>query len=227
MSRISLVLTLALCLAGSAAAQKDSASHKPSKPSTAGTRVRSGTVWPDEGPRTWAPRATVPAITANDLRTRLYQIADDSMLGRRIGELGNFKATTYIAAEFKRLGLKPAGDNGTFFQELAFGPAAFDSVAATLISGASPLVARRDWIPIVPTATNGVGAKADLKDVPTVFAGRWRDSSVVLDPALFKGKIALFTSSAAGAGLIAAGRGAARVLRCDSVPDKLDRKSVV
>jgi hypothetical protein len=219
-SRISLVLTLALCLAGSAAAQKDSASHTPSKPSTAGTRVRSGTVWPDEGARTWAPRATVPAITANDLRTRLYQIADDSMLGRRIGELGNYKATTYIAAEFKRLGLKPAGDNGTFFQELAFGPAAFDSVATTLISGASPLVARRDWIPIVPTATNGVSAKSDLKDVPTVFAGRWRDSSVVLDSALFKGKIAVFTSSAAGAGLIAAGRGAARVLRCDSVPDK-------
>ena len=85
------------------------------------------TVWPDEGPRTWAPRPTVPEITANDLRTRLYQIADDSMLGRRIGELGNYKATTYIAAEFKRLGLKPAGDNGTYFQELAFGPAAFDA----------------------------------------------------------------------------------------------------
>jgi hypothetical protein len=105
--RISLVLTLALCLAGSASAQKDSASHKPSKSPMAQT------VWPDEGPRTWAPRPTVPEITANDLRTRLYQIADDSMLGRRIGELGNYKVTAYIAAEFKRLGLKPAGDNGT------------------------------------------------------------------------------------------------------------------
>ena len=44
-------------------------------------------VWPDEGPATWAPRPTVPAITANDLRTRLYQLADDSMMGRRI-EIG-------------------------------------------------------------------------------------------------------------------------------------------
>jgi hypothetical protein len=52
-----------------------------------------------------------------------------------------------------------------------------------------------------------------------VYAGRWRDT-VPLDPALFKGKIAVFTSNAAGAGLIAAGRGAARILRCDSVPDK-------
>jgi hypothetical protein len=214
-SRISLALSLAVFAAGSAAAQTDSASRKSAqKPSAAGV------VWPDEGPRTWAPRPTVPAITANDLRTRLYQIADDSMMGRRVGELGNFKATTYIAAEFKRLGLKPAGDNGTFFQELAYGPMGFDSTTARLNAGGSPLAAIRDWIPIAPSATNGIGARADLNNVPTVFAGRWRDTSVALDPALFRGKIAVFTSSAAGAGLIAGGRGAARILRCDSVPDK-------
>jgi hypothetical protein len=45
-------------------------------------------VWPDEGPRKWAPRPTETRITANDLRTRLYQIADDSMRGRRIGRAG-------------------------------------------------------------------------------------------------------------------------------------------
>jgi hypothetical protein len=214
-SRISLALTLALCVAGSAAAQTDSASHRLAQRPPA-TKA----VWPDEGPRTWAPRPTVPAITANDLRTRLYQIADDSMLGRRVGELGNYKATAYIAAEFKRLGLKPAGDNGTYFQELAFGPAGFDSSASRLIAGGAALGAKREWVPIVPTAANGLAARADLSGVPTVFAGRWRDSSVVLDPALFKGKVAVFTSTAAGAGLLAGGRGGARVLRCDSVPDK-------
>ena len=49
------------------------------------------TVWPDEGPRTWTPRPTEAAITANDLRTRLYQFADDSMMGREAGTLGNIK----------------------------------------------------------------------------------------------------------------------------------------
>src|SRR3954468_23989267 len=68
-------------------------------------------VWPDEGPRKWAPRPTEAAITANDLRTRLYQISDDSMVGRKIGEPGNYKTTAYIASEFARLGLKPAGEN--------------------------------------------------------------------------------------------------------------------
>jgi Peptidase family M28 len=210
--RLRLALTLALCAAGSAAAQTDSATHKSAKPAKV--------VWPDEGPRTWAPRPTVSAITANDLRTRLYQISDDSMLGRRVGELGNYKATTYIAAEYKRLGLKPAGDNGTYFQELAFGPPGFDIASSRLASGTTTLAARRDWIPIVPSAGNGFGARVDLNGVQAVFAGRWRDSTVTLDPAVFKGKVAVFTSSAAEAGLIAGGRGAAPVLRCDSVPNK-------
>jgi len=91
-------------------------------------------VWPDEGPFKWAPRPTVSEITANDLRTRLYQFADDSMMGRRIGELGNYKGTAYIASEFKRLGLKPAGDNGTYFQEMPYGPIGFDIASLRPVS---------------------------------------------------------------------------------------------
>ena len=79
-------------------------------------------VWPEEGPLKWAPRPTTTDITANDMRTRLYQFADDSMEGRRIGERGNVKGTDYIAREFARLGLKPGGDNGTWYQELPWGP---------------------------------------------------------------------------------------------------------
>src|SRR4051812_802751 len=52
-----------------------------------------------------APRPTAPEITERDLRTRLYQFADDSMMGRAAGTLGNQKGTDYIAAEVKRLGL--------------------------------------------------------------------------------------------------------------------------
>ncbi|HEY4955626.1 MAG TPA: hypothetical protein VII02_12160, partial [Gemmatimonadaceae bacterium] len=62
--------------------------------------------------------ATVPAITASDLRTRLYIYADDSMMGRRIGTVGNEKATAYIEREVRRMGLEPAGDSGTYFQDI-------------------------------------------------------------------------------------------------------------
>ncbi|HEY3935373.1 MAG TPA: M28 family peptidase [Gemmatimonadales bacterium] len=172
-------------------------------PKTAHPAPRS--VWPDEeSPMKWAPRPTVAAITANDLRTRLYQLADDSMQGRRIGEIGDYKATTYIAAEFKRLGLKPGGDNGGYFQELDFGPLGFDSTSATLAVGGMPLERRRDWIPIAPTATNGASGSAALHDVPVVFAGRWGEQ-VPLDPASFRGKIAVFIAPETGGGR---GRGA-------------------
>jgi hypothetical protein len=215
-SRISFNLALALCVLGTASAQNAPDAAKKTAPTQSSTK----TVWPDEGPRTWAPRPTVTAITANDLRTRLYQISDDSMLGRRVGELGNYKVTTYIAAEFKRLGLKPAGDNGSYFQELAFGPMGFDSTSSKLTAGNVTLAPKRDWVPIAPTAANGLGLGAQLNGIGTVYAGRWRDTTVALDPAAFRGKIAVFSSNAAAAGLIAGGRGAARVLRCDSVPDK-------
>src|SRR2546429_9619508 len=65
-----------------------------------------------ELPRTHRPAPTVPAITPGDLMTRLYILADDSMQGREAGTPGNVKGTDYIAAEIKRSGLGPAGDDG-------------------------------------------------------------------------------------------------------------------
>ena len=62
-----------------------------------------------------APK-TRPAITATDLRTRLFLISADSMGGRESGDIGDWKAAEYVAAEFKRLGLEPAGEHGTWFQ---------------------------------------------------------------------------------------------------------------
>lgn len=170
-------------------------------------------VWPDEGPATWAPRPTVSAITANDLRTRLYGIADDSMRGRRIGELGNFKTTDYIAREFKRLGLRPAGDNGTYFQVLAFGPLGYDSASSTLSAGGVTLERSSDWVPLAPNAAGAIGGRVSLAGVPTVFAGGWGDT-VTLDAAMVRGKVAVFAAPPA------APRPAPALLRCDSLPDR-------
>ena len=174
-------------------------------------------VWPDEGPRTWTPRPTVADITANDLRTRLYQFADDSMLGRRIGEPGNAKGTAYIAREFQRLGLKPAGEAGTYFQNLPWGTVGFDSTNATLTINGRTLRARSEWIPMAPSAALGAGGRASLANVPTVYAGRWGDTAVALDRERFAGKIAVFTASPAAVGF--APPRPPTILRCDSLPD--------
>jgi hypothetical protein len=147
--------------------------------------------WPDEGPRTWAPRPTEAAITAADLRTRLYQFADDSMLGRDAGTWGNIKATDYLAAEFERLGLVPAGEDGSFFQEVGYGPSGFDQtiLALTLPGGAAEL--RTAWFPLPPGLTEFAG-DFDGRDIPVVFGGRWGDTASALDPALIAGKAVVF-----------------------------------
>jgi len=202
--RRTLSLGLALCAAGA-------------------TAHAQAVVWPDEGPRTWTPRPTTPAITANDLRTRLYQFADDSMQGRRIGDPGNYRGTEYIAREFRRLGLRPAGDGGTYFQVLPIGPGGFDSAEARLLVAGAPLAPRTEWIPTAPTAANGFGTELDVTNVPTVFAGRWGDTTVALDPAVLRGKVAVFVAGAGGAR--AAGRGV--LPRCDSVPDKFGAAAAI
>ncbi|MEO7455632.1 MAG: hypothetical protein ABIY52_05175, partial [Gemmatimonadaceae bacterium] len=47
--------------------------------------------------------ATSAAITPEDLRQRLYIIADDSMMGRETGSRGAFVTADYVANEFRRL----------------------------------------------------------------------------------------------------------------------------
>ena len=63
-------------------------------------------------PATLKPAPTKAAIDVRDLQIRLYQFADDSMLGRQVGRVGNKKGTDMIAAEVKRLGLLPGADRG-------------------------------------------------------------------------------------------------------------------
>jgi len=54
------------------------------------------------------------SITAADVHRRIFLIAADSMGGRNTPSPGLSKTASYIAAEFKRFGLKPGGDSGTY-----------------------------------------------------------------------------------------------------------------
>lgn len=184
-------------------------------------------VWPDEGPLKWAPRPTTTEITANDLRTRIYGLADDSMMGRRTGEPGNFVATTYIANEFKRLGLKPGGDNGTYFQVLPWGFSGFDVAAARLTIGGKALKLRTEWIPTIPSAATRAGSLANWSNIPTVFAGQLGDTTT-LDPARFKGKIAVFLAAqSAGPGAVG-GRGfGGPLVSCSELPNKFGAAAII
>lgn len=55
-------------------------------------------------------------ITQQDITKRINIIAHDSMMGRDTPSPGLEKTAAYVASEFRRLGLKPGGDSGTFLQ---------------------------------------------------------------------------------------------------------------
>ncbi|NOT08768.1 MAG: M20/M25/M40 family metallo-hydrolase [Gemmatimonadales bacterium] len=55
-------------------------------------------------------------ITEADVRRRIGIISDDSMMGRNTPSPGLTKTANYVASEFKRLRLKPGGENGSYLQ---------------------------------------------------------------------------------------------------------------
>ncbi|QHS50367.1 M28 family peptidase [Edaphobacter sp. 12200R-103] len=77
-------------------------------------------------------------IRTDDLKGDIFFLASKDMAGRDAGSLQDHIATDYIASEFLRLGLKPMGDDGTFFQKMEIltgRPDAQQTTLSTTING--------------------------------------------------------------------------------------------
>jgi Zn-dependent M28 family amino/carboxypeptidase len=61
-------------------------------------------------------KAAAETIIADDVARHIGAIADDSMMGRDTPSPEIEKTAQYVAEQFKKFGLKPGGDNGTWFQ---------------------------------------------------------------------------------------------------------------
>ncbi|HEV2859803.1 MAG TPA: M20/M25/M40 family metallo-hydrolase [Pyrinomonadaceae bacterium] len=77
---------------------------------------------PAESPKVSA-RAALDGVTADSLRGHLSFLASDLLEGRRTPSRGLDLAAEYVAAQFRRAGLEPAGDDG-YFQTAAWGDVA-------------------------------------------------------------------------------------------------------
>jgi len=135
-----------------------------------------------ELPLKHAPQPTTAEITPADLMTRLYIFSDDSMEGRRVGTIGHQRGTAYIEREVRRLGLVPAGDSGTYFQNL---PVFERTLAAgqTLSVGGTTF---KPWVDYLPR-DNGPNVRS-LNQAPVVFGGSWGDTATMLSPSAAAGK---------------------------------------
>jgi Zn-dependent M28 family amino/carboxypeptidase len=62
--------------------------------------------------------APQPAFDAEKIRAHVKFLASDLLEGRGTGQRGGDIAGEYIATQFSLYGLKPAGENGTYFQDV-------------------------------------------------------------------------------------------------------------
>jgi Zn-dependent M28 family amino/carboxypeptidase len=76
-----------------------------------------------QSPGDGAARAVKPSV----LQSHLEFLASDALEGRGTGARGGTLAAKYIAAQFARLGLEPAGDSGTYFQAIPLRGSSFTS----------------------------------------------------------------------------------------------------
>jgi hypothetical protein len=76
--------------------------------------------------------AAVESISSADMASRIGIISDDSMMGRDTPSPGLERAAAYVIGEFRRLGLRPAGENGTYVQRFGVTRWTLDTAASRL-----------------------------------------------------------------------------------------------
>jgi Zn-dependent M28 family amino/carboxypeptidase len=118
-----------------------------------------------------AVKTAEASIDPANIRTHVQFLSDDLMEGRYPGLRGGELAAKYIATQFAIDGLKPAGDNGTYFQNINFVgmKAKPDETTMSLIpaNGAEiPLKYGDDYVVFDATLTPA----AEI-DAPLVFVG--------------------------------------------------------
>lgn len=136
-----------------------------------------------------APARTSHEITAADTRSRIYLVADDSMLGRQSGTRGNFMMTEYLAREVARLGLEPGGENGTFFQTVPMVRRSVDAVVTTMSVAGRKLGIFTEFAPLRPNMTERYAQSLAAGQFETIYGGRAGDSTGTLSAEAVRGKI--------------------------------------
>src|SRR5215467_2862558 len=67
-----------------------------------------------------AAQKAAAGIDPEHIRATVKYLSDDKFEGRGTGQKGGDLAADWIAEQFKSYGLEPAGDHGTYFQDVRF-----------------------------------------------------------------------------------------------------------
>ncbi len=118
-----------------------------------------------------AAAAPAPVFDIARVRADIQTLSSDAYEGRGPATAGEKKTIDYIAAQMKAAGLKPAGDKGTWFQNVPLLQS--DIVGAPRLSmtvGGAPMpLTQGDQIAVRAASTGQTSVS--LKDAPLVFVG--------------------------------------------------------
>ena len=114
--------------------------------------------------------AAMSVIKEADLKKDLYAMAGLSMRGREAGTLDEMRASMWVADELRKIGVKPAGTDGSYFQWWNMRRTRVSTVSSSAKIGARTLAL---WTDIVPNGNNAVEVGGQ-----TVWGGDGLDSTL-------------------------------------------------
>ena len=114
--------------------------------------------------------SAMQTIHADAIRGDMAFLSDDLLEGRGTATRGHQLAAQFMATQFESIGLSPAGDNSTYFQNVPLRSVRIDEANSTLtlIHDGKPeaLVIRKDFLPFPNPAR-----KVSSVEAPVVFVG--------------------------------------------------------
>ena len=183
------------------------------------------------GARSPARDAQIPAayaaIREADLRRDVGEMAGPSMRGREGGTVDEMRASMWVAERYRRIGLKPMGDDSTWFQWFDMTRTRVSVTASRASIAGQPMTLFRDFIPLGAVPAEAIGTVlwiSDATDTTADVRGRIVATSVLPPaPGTIRANSYTFASRYADAainGTVArfARRGAAAIILVASTP---------
>ena len=116
------------------------------------------------------PKEALTFPITEKIRSHIAVLAHDSLEGRGPASAGDRKATAYIVSQFKKFGLAPGAENGTFIQPVPLVGVTVDpATQLTVGNGKEKIVLEysKDFVATIGTHESLV----DLKNAELVFVG--------------------------------------------------------
>jgi Zn-dependent M28 family amino/carboxypeptidase len=108
-------------------------------------------------------------ITADEIKSHIAVLANDSLMGRKPFTAGENKTIAYISKQFKSLGLEP-GNNGSYFQDVPMVEITGNPSETMEIGGGKSPITLHSLTDFVASTRQELDM-TELKNSPLVFAG--------------------------------------------------------